>query len=83
MKVQTILLSTVLAFTAVQSALAESGPKIHLLNPFAADEFWQGCSAGTFDDGLNLAREPRKARLIRPFRGIPQIGVFDPPDRPA
>ena len=46
MKVQTILLSTVLAFTAVQSALAEGGPNIHLLNPFAADEFWQGCSAG-------------------------------------
>jgi ABC-type sugar transport system substrate-binding protein len=26
--------------------LAQDGPTIHLLNPFVADEFWQGCSAG-------------------------------------
>ena len=46
MKIQSILLSTALALMAVQPALAEGGPKIHLLNPFAADEFWQGCAAG-------------------------------------
>jgi ABC-type sugar transport system substrate-binding protein len=46
MKHHTILLTTALALAAAQPLVAQDGPNIHLLNPFAADEFWQGCSVG-------------------------------------
>jgi len=41
-----LLRSATLALLAAQPVLAQTGPNIHLLNPFAADEFWQGCSVG-------------------------------------